>query len=488
VYLHDLVAAVFQTGGVGAVRLRSSQPFLASSRTYNSGDGTSGTFGQLVPGLSADQALQTGILLQVANDPAPSGFRSNLGLLNPGLTTATVGYKVYDVGSATLLGEGSRTLLPLAFLQVNDLFGSIGAGATVAPNATVEVTASRPVFTYASVLDNTSGDALFVLPYPDSGTPIGSNRPPTGTIVSPVGDLTVQAGQAVSFLGAADDPDGDAVTVLWSFGDGTTSEVLAPGDHTYAGAGTYTVTFTATDAHALADPAPPSRTITVNPGTVTTAADDTFSAAAQVPLSIPAAGVLGNDIGADGNPLTASLASGPTDPNGSVALGADGSFVYTYATGVAAPAADSFTYRAVDGVGEGAVATVRISVVPAANLTDIRVSYRLDPWLISGNYGGGFWVSPPVLGPVVQSGNVFVLEVRADGLNDGIPVSVSPTWVPADPGMVTVTPSHAHQVTITVRHAGQSDLHVVSQGVRTTLAITAEDYQGSALRVVISRL
>jgi PKD repeat protein len=96
-------------------------------------------------------------------------------------------------------------------------------------------------------------------------SPVAVNRAPHGTITSPTSNTSITAGQAVSFAGTAADPDGDAVTVRWAFGDGSTSTLLAPGSHTYASAGTFTVTFTATDSKGLVDPAPSTRTITVNP-------------------------------------------------------------------------------------------------------------------------------------------------------------------------------------------------------------------------------
>jgi PKD repeat protein len=92
---------------------------------------------------------------------------------------------------------------------------------------------------------------------------VAVNQPPEGTIVSPAGDITIAPGDAVTFEGAASDPDGDEVHVLWSFGDGATSTELSPGAHTYADAGTFAVTFTATDSKDLSDPTPATRTITV---------------------------------------------------------------------------------------------------------------------------------------------------------------------------------------------------------------------------------
>jgi PKD domain len=55
-------------------------------------------------------------------------------------------------------------------------------------------------------------------------------------------------GEAVDFTPTVTDPDGDAVTLDWSFGDGATSGATSP-SHTYSSEGQYTVVLTATDEH-----------------------------------------------------------------------------------------------------------------------------------------------------------------------------------------------------------------------------------------------
>ncbi len=108
-----------------------------------------------------------------------------------------------------------------------------------------------------------------------------ANQPPDGTIVQPAGDVTVNAGDQVQFEGSVQDPDGDEVTVLWAFGDGTTSTALVPGGHTYSTAGTYQVSLTATDSRGAVDPTPATRQITVE-GTAIAAMDGVVSGVADI--------------------------------------------------------------------------------------------------------------------------------------------------------------------------------------------------------------
>jgi hypothetical protein len=57
------------------------------------------------------------------------------------------------------------------------------------------------------------------------------------------------------------------------------------------------------------------------------AGDDAYATAENTKLTIAAPGVLGNDTDADGDPLRATVVSGPA--HGSLTLNDDGSFAYT---------------------------------------------------------------------------------------------------------------------------------------------------------------
>ena len=91
------------------------------------------------------------------------------------------------------------------------------------------------------------------------------------------------------------------------------------------------------------------------------AANDAYSVAEGGTLTVPAPGVLGNDVDPDGDPITAVLVSGPSNAS-SFTLNADGSFSYTHNGGETT--SDSFTYQATDGVAFSNVATVTITITP----------------------------------------------------------------------------------------------------------------------------
>ncbi|RFM31359.1 Ig-like domain-containing protein, partial [Chitinophaga silvisoli] len=93
------------------------------------------------------------------------------------------------------------------------------------------------------------------------------------------------------------------------------------------------------------------------------AGNDVYTATEDVPLTIAAPGVLGNDSDPDAYPLVVSLVSGPA--NGMVVLNADGSFTYT--PNADYNGTDVFTYNVCDtslGVTQCNVGTVTINVTP----------------------------------------------------------------------------------------------------------------------------
>jgi uncharacterized delta-60 repeat protein len=97
------------------------------------------------------------------------------------------------------------------------------------------------------------------------------------------------------------------------------------------------------------------------------AVGEAYTTSVNLPLIVPAPGVLGNDTDAESNPLTAQLTAGPA--SGSLALAANGSFTFTPAPGFAGTV--SFTYVALDAVLASAPATVSIAVLPPMTISAI---------------------------------------------------------------------------------------------------------------------
>jgi Bacterial Ig domain/Lamin Tail Domain/CotH kinase protein len=206
----------------------------------------------------------------------------------------------------------------------------------------------------------------------------GPNQPPIVAADTYAATEEVQlAIAAPGVLGNDTDGEGDTFTAevatgISPVGAGALS-LNADGSFTFMPAvnffGAATFTYRARDAaNALSAPA----TVTINVANVNdlpVALNDSYSTDPGVALNIPASGVLGNDTDADGNSLTAVLATGLTPAAaGSLTLNADGSFSFIPAVGFTGTS--SFTYRANDGTANSAAAatvTLKINSRPIAN-------------------------------------------------------------------------------------------------------------------------
>ena len=121
---------------------------------------------------------------------------------------------------------------------------------------------------------------------------------------------------------------------------------------------------------------------------VPTTVNDAYATSLNVPLTVPAPGVLTNDASNGGGPMTAELVS-PVS-SGTLILAANGSVTYAPAPGFAGTV--SFTYRAVNGAGPGNVATVVLTVTTTATVeppTGVFVSS------VVGNTVTLRWTPPP---------------------------------------------------------------------------------------------
>ena len=170
--LVNLVETEFGFTGTAALRITATEgQILATSRTYN--DDPSGTYGQTVPAVADSDGIRFGndsILIQLSRSPDPStGFRTNIGLVN--LTDQRIDTTI-DLFRAdgSFIATLSYVLKAFEHRQVNDGFGVAGADDVDDGYAVVRTTDEGGRFiTYASVVDNGSGDAVFILGQVEAG-------------------------------------------------------------------------------------------------------------------------------------------------------------------------------------------------------------------------------------------------------------------------------------------------------------------------------
>lgn len=122
---------------------------------------------------------------------------------------------------------------------------------------------------------------------------------------------------------------------------------------------------------------------------------------------------------------------------------------------------------------------------PRTGLTDIKISFKLDPRLTQSLYMGDRWVSPTSF---TGSSGQETIEARAQGfLTGGRPVEITPKWVTSDAEMVGVEPERGSAVTINVKRAGRSRLRVSSNGLSKELILEAVS-KNDLLQVEITQL
>lgn len=173
IVLNDVVA-MLGGQGLNAIRLTSADDFIATERVYALQGSTpactiTGTLGQDVPSLGTSAAKKAGVLLQLktttgnCSQGGVSSYRTNIGLVNPNTTAATVTLRLYDKAN-TLITGAPITIAPMGVLAPTNMVSGLffSPGPSDLTDAWVSYTSTQPLFAYASLIDNCSGDPTFV--------------------------------------------------------------------------------------------------------------------------------------------------------------------------------------------------------------------------------------------------------------------------------------------------------------------------------------
>jgi PKD repeat protein len=251
------VAPMGATPGV-AIQITGTgfDPTAANNEvTFTLPGASASVLGTAITTLDATRGLRR---LRVTVPPLPVG-RAALRVRNlvTGETSEGLGFEILALAppepAAAPLGASGLTVRlvgsPNTRFEAGNTRAAFGAGITVVQtlveSPTVAV-ATIAVATTAALGPRTVGvlTTTQTLVLPAGFSVVAANQPP---VARPGGPYSGTAGQAIGFDGSASsDPDGDALSFEWDFGDGTTG-TGASRAHTYAAAGRFTVRLTVRD-------------------------------------------------------------------------------------------------------------------------------------------------------------------------------------------------------------------------------------------------
>ena len=170
----DVVASLFTSSGLGAIRLSSTDDFVATQRIYATTSATAcqaaGTLGQFVPGLDTSQAAKLGVVIQLKSSGA---FRTNIGAVNPNSVAANVTWRLYDKNNALVATGSPIAMPPFAVITPTNIASTFffNPGSADLSDAWVSFSSDQPLLAYASVIDNVTTDPTFIPMSADSGVP-----------------------------------------------------------------------------------------------------------------------------------------------------------------------------------------------------------------------------------------------------------------------------------------------------------------------------
>ena len=131
-----------------------------------------------------------------------------------------------------------------------------------------------------------------------------------------------------------------------------------------------------------------------------------------------------------------------------------------------------------------------------ADLTDIAVSYQLDPRLTRGSYMGSRWVSPPTYVRVGNKDGVEI-EIAVNGVEgSGADVEIRPNIESSNPDLLSVSRSQsttaganpqANHYTARMRGPGTASLRVSSGGRTRLLEFVGEKTRAGSLQVSVTQ-
>ncbi len=286
---------------------------FALTYTWVFGDGSSGS--GVSPSHTYSRAGTYTVSLTVNNGHGKTNTATTKATIAAAVKppVAKAGGPYTGVAGKPLTLDGSRSTDPYNYtLTYSWSFGDGDSGTGVKPTHTYTAVGT---YTIKLTVEDGHGNS-------DSATSTATITAVPEPVAAPGGPYTGTATEPVTFSGSkSTDPRGYGLTYTWEFGDKSSGTGVSP-VHTYAAAGTYTVSLTVNDGHSGTDTATTKATISaykepvVNPG-------GPYTGTAMEPVSFN--GSASSD--PEKNTLTYSWQFG----DGSTASGADPTHTYAKA-------------------------------------------------------------------------------------------------------------------------------------------------------------
>jgi len=169
VVYNDVVASLFHSSGLGAIRLKSDDDFVATQRIY--AVSSAGTLGQFVAGVDAASAKSKGVIIQLQSG---GSFRTNVGAANPNALTANVTFRIYDKSNALVGSPKTIVMPPYGVIAPGGLAGyadNVPGNADLS-DSWLSYTSDQPIVAYGSVIDNGTTDPTYIPAAEDTGVPV----------------------------------------------------------------------------------------------------------------------------------------------------------------------------------------------------------------------------------------------------------------------------------------------------------------------------
>ena len=398
---------------------------------------------------------------QLATRPTITSVSSGVLGYNSAFTIQTP--NASTISSVVLIRAGSVTH---AFDMDQRLVGlSFTAGSGVL-NATSPANGNlAPPGYYLLFILNSSGVpsvAQFVQLMTTPGTP------PTGSITSPSSNVTIGAGQSVSFAGTGNAPGGSIASYDWVFpgGSPSTSSAASPGNVTFATVGTYVASLTVTDDSGRTDPNPPTRTITVVPAFSLSASPASQTVAAGSATSFTVTVTPGTGFSGTVSFSSSGAPSGVTATFNPTTVTTSGSTTLNIST-TSAVAAGTYPLT-ITGTSDGLTENTAVSVTVTGTTPNFTIT--ASPTSISVARGSS---GKSTITTTISGGFNSAITLTASGQGSAQTVTFSPSSIAA-PGSGTSTMTVKvgnraalgdHKITITAKGGGLTHTTTVTLDV-----------------------